>query len=425
MKRILILIIVIVGFFGTIKSEELFTDTLTVAQTEIQNFNADEATQNYLNTMSPEEKEKSDTYFEGGYWLLIVGLIMEIIVAWIFLSLGLSKWIKKLASRFKNINLQNLAYAFMYLLFAYILSIPLNIYTSFFREHKFDLSNMTFGEWLSEDLIGLAMMIVVGSLLLMILYIAIRKVQKSWWIWGSAILTLFLIFAMFVSPVFISPIFNDYKPLEEGEVRDEILSMARANGVPADNVYMFDASKQSSRISANVSGLGSTIRISLNDNLLNQCSIEEIKAVMAHELGHYVLNHIYEMIIYFGLIIFIGFAFINWLFKKAINKYGDKWNVNSIADIGGLPLFLFLFSFYFFIATPVTNNIIRSNEVEADYFGLNTAREPDGFASVAMKLSTYRKINPGKWEEIIFFDHPSGNTRVSTAMKWKAENLEE
>jgi STE24 endopeptidase len=425
MKKIVILIIVVVGFFGTIKSEELVPDTLNVAQTEIQNFNADAATQNYLNTMSPEEKEKSDAYFEGGYWLMIVGLIMEIIVAWIFLSLGLSKWIKKIATRFKKINLQNLAYAFMYLLFAYILSFPLNIYTSFFREHKFDLSNMTFGEWLSEDLIGLAMMIVVGSLLLMALYIAIRKVQKSWWIWGSAILTLFLILAMFVSPIFISPIFNDYKPLEEGEVRDEILSMARANGVPADNVYMFDASKQSSRISANVSGLGSTIRISLNDNLLNQCSIEEIKAVMAHELGHYVLNHIYEMIIYFGLIIFIGFAFINWLFKKVIHKYGDKWGVNSIADIGGLPLFIFLFSFYFFIATPVTNNIIRSNEVEADYFGLNTAREPDGFASVAMKLSTYRKINPGKWEEIIFFDHPSGNTRVSTAMKWKAENLKE
>lgn len=425
MKKIVILILFIVGLTGAIKSEEIDTDTIAVASTEVQAFDTENAIQNYLNTMSPEEKEKSDAYFEGGYWLLIVGLIMEIIVAWIFLSLGLSKWIKKMASRFKNINLQNLAYAFMYLLFAYILSFPLNIYTSFFREHKFDLSNMTFGEWLSEDLIGLAMMIVVGSLLLMVLYIVIRKVQKSWWIWGSAILTLFLIFAMFVSPVFISPIFNDYKPLEEGEVREEILSMARANGVPADNVYMFDASKQSSRISANVSGLGSTIRISLNDNLLNQCSIEEIKAVMAHELGHYVLNHIYEMIIYFGLIIFIGFAFINWLFKKAINKYGDKWGVNSIADIGGLPLFIFLFSFYFFIATPVTNNIIRSNEVEADYFGLNTAREPDGFASVAMKLSTYRKINPGKWEEIIFFDHPSGNTRVSTAMKWKAENLEE
>jgi len=425
MKKILILILFIAGFIGTIKSEELTSDTLVIAQTEIQAFDADNAIQEYLNAMTPEEKEKSDAYFEGGYWLMVVSFILEIIVAWIFLSLGLSKWIKKIASKFRNINLQNLTYAFMYLLFAYILSFPLNIYTSFFREHKFDLSNMTFGEWLSEDLIGLALMIIVGSLLLMALYIVIRKVQKSWWIWGSGILTLFLIISIFIGPVFISPIFNEYKPLEEGEVRDEILSMARANGVPADNVYMFDASKQSSRISANVSGIGSTIRISLNDNLLNQCSVEEIKAVMAHELGHYVLNHIYEMIIYFGLIIFIGFAFINWLFAKAINKYGSKWGITSISDIGGLPLFIFLFSFYFFIATPVTNNIIRSNEVEADYFGLNTAREPDGFASVAMKLSTYRKINPGKTEEVIFFDHPSGNTRVTTAMKWKAENLKE
>ncbi len=400
------------------------TDSTIPEQIKEYHFDTDSAINEYLSVLTAEEKEKSDRYFEGGYWLILIEFLVVLIIAWVFLSLGLSKWIKRIVFKFKNVNVRNLFYTIFYFLFAYLLSFPLNIYVSFFREHRYGLSNMNFGEWLTEDLIGLVLLLIAGSLLIMALYIAIRKVQKNWWIWGSGVLTLFLILTIFIAPVFISPLFNEYKPLEEGKIKDEILSMARANGVPAKNVYQFDASKQSNRISANVSGIGSTIRISLNDNLLNQCSLEEIKAVMAHELGHYVLNHIYEMIIYFSIIIFIGFAFINWVFKKAIAKYGKKWKIDGLSDIGGLPLFILLFSFYFFIATPVTNNIIRSNEVEADYFGLNTAQEPDGFASVAMKLSTYRKINPGKFEEFIFFDHPSGKSRVTVAMQWKSEHLE-
>ncbi len=425
MKKIVILALILYASSSGIFSNTLNNDGISTISPDSSIFNVEESINNYLDLLTPEQKEKSDTYFEGGYWLLLVGFLVEIIVAWIFLSLGLSKWIKRTASRFKNINIQNLSYALFYFLFAYIISFPLNIYSNFFREHKFGLSNMNFGAWLSEDLTGFLITFIILSLLIMLLYIAIRKVQKNWWIWGSGILVVFLIIGMFIGPVFISPIFNDYTPVEDGIVKEKILSMAKANGVPVDNVYQFDASKQSNRISANVSGIGSTIRISLNDNLLNQCSIEEIKAVMAHELGHYVLNHVYEMIIYFSMIIFIGFAFINWLFKKAISKYGQKWNINGLSDIGGLPLFVLLFSFYFFIITPVTNNIIRSNEVEADYFGLNTAREPDGFASVSMKLSTYRKINPGKFEEVFFYDHPSGKTRVTNAMVWKAEHLED
>ncbi len=424
MKRSYLTLIILLFTLIVTNAINSKADLTIQEQTKEFHFDTDSAINRYLSALTIEEKEKSDSYFEGGYWLMIVEFLLELIIAWVFLSLGLSKWIKRILFRFKNVNVKNLFYTIFYLLFAYLISFPLNICVSFFREHKYGLSNMNFGEWLTEDLIGLVLLLIAGSLLIMILFIAIRKVQENWWIWGSGVLTLFLILMIFIAPVFISPLFNDYKPLEEGKIKDEILSMARANGVPAENVYQFNASKQSNRISANVSGIGSTIRISLNDNLLNQCNLEEIKAVMAHELGHYVLNHIYEMIIYFSIIIFIGFAFINWLFKKGVVKYGKKWGVDELSDIGGLPLFILIFSFYFLIATPVTNNIIRSNEVEADYFGLNTAREPDGFASVAMKLSTYRKINPGKFEEFIFFDHPSGKSRVTIAMQWKSEHLE-
>lgn len=258
----------------------------------------------------------------------------------------------------------------------------------------------------------------------MLLYLVMRKNIKHWWILGSGVVIVFLVFLLFIGPVFISPLFNDYIPLEEGEVKEEILSLARANGVPVDNIYQFDASRQSTRISANVSGIGSTIRVSLNDNLVNKCTLPEIKSVMAHELGHYVLNHTYKLVIYLSLIIISGFAFVNIIMKILITRSGEKWGINNISDISSLPLFVLIFSFYILIATPFINNIIRITESEADIFGLNAAREPDGFASVSMKLSEYRKINPGWLEEIIFFDHPSGKTRVMMAMKWKAENIQ-
>ena len=390
-----------------------------------EGFNPNTATQEYLSILTPEQKSKSDSYFEGKYWLMLWNMVYAFVVAWIFLSLGLSRWIKKQALKAKRINVQNLIYIGFYLFFAFLLTLPINIYENFFREHQYNLSNLTFGNWFGEEMISRGLELVFGSLVIMLLYIAIRKAKQNWWIWGGIIALGFLIIGLFIAPVFINPLFNKYKPLPESKLKEEILSLARANGVPTSEVYQFDASKQTNEISANVSGFGNTTRISLNDNLLNTCTPAEIKSVMAHEIGHYVLHHTYKMLLSFGVLIFLGFVFINWSFKKIIKRWGHKWQIKDISDISGLPLFIVLFSLYMFVITPINNSIIRVNEIEADIFGLNAAREPDGFASVAMKLSTYRKIEPGYWEEILFYDHPSGKSRVFSAMKWKAENLGE
>lgn len=389
----------------------------------IEAFDPETATQAYINSMTPEQKEKSDAYFEGGYWLVLWNLLYGIGVAWIFLSKGLSQKIKSIASRVKSVNLQNFLYIAMYFVAAYILSYPINFYEGFYREHHYDLSNLSFGGWMIEELKGLLISLLLGGLLIMGIYSAMRRLKDNWWKWAGGFSFFVLIILFFIGPVFISPLFNTYTSLADERVKESILSMARANSVPVDNVYQFDASKQSDRISANVSGIGSTIRISLNDNLLNRCTPEEVKAVMGHELGHYVLNHVYEGLVYFTVIMFVGFGFVNWSFHKVVNRWGEKWSIKEISDISGLPLFIVLFSVYFFFARPFINSIVRTNEMEADVFGLNAAREPDGFASVAMKLSEYRKIDPGYLEEMLLFDHPSGRTRVNTAMKWKAEQI--
>ncbi len=409
----------------------LYSFPMSAAQTSVKDctivqtlkFDPSSAAQKYFDTQTQENKKRSDAYFEGGYWFLLWDLLSYIIVAVIMLSVGLSNWIKKIAQKFRNTNIQNLIYTALYILFAYVIIFPLNVYKDFIREHQYNLSNLSFSSWFGEDMKSLGLVIVFGSLLIMLIYLIIRKVKRKWWIWGSIVTVIFMFIAVFISPIYIAPLFNDYKPLPEGTLKNEILSLARANGVPASEVYQFNASKQSNRISANVSGFASTIRISLNDNLLNQCTTSEIKAVVGHEIGHYVMHHIGIELIFIGLIIFMGYYLIDWLFDHLVRKFGTKWGIKELSDIGSLPLLLLLFVLFSFIITPIDNNISRTLETEADYYGLNAAGEPDGFASVAMKLSTYRKINPGRWEEIIFYDHPSGKTRVLNAMKWKAEHL--
>ena len=119
---------------------------------------------------------------------------------------------------------------------------------------------------------------------------------------GTGITIAGLALVILIQPVYLAPLTNSYTPLPDGPVRTAVLSMARANGVPADNVYLVDASKQSDRISANVAGILGTTRIALNDNLMKQ-PVDEVRAVMAHELGHYVLNHIWKMLLAFSLIV--------------------------------------------------------------------------------------------------------------------------
>jgi STE24 endopeptidase len=301
----------------------------------------------------------------------------------------------------------------------FIVSLPLVIYRGFVREHDYGLSNLSFAGWFNEQLIGLGVELVLGTLGIALIYLVIRKAPKTWTLWGSVAGLGMLGFVFMIAPVFINPLFNEYTPLEEGPLKARILSLARANGVPAEEVYQFDASVQSTRISANVSGLFGTTRISLNDNLLNRTSPASIEAVMGHEMGHYALNHSQKMLVSFGILMVIGFTFVRWAFERVNRR---SWGIRGVSDIAGLPLVFALFSAYLFLITPITNSIIRINEVEADIYGLNASRQPDGFSEAILGLSEYRKMQPGYWEEVIFFDHPSGYNRIHMSMQWKMEN---
>jgi STE24 endopeptidase len=385
------------------------------------------ATEVYVAKLTPEQIAKSDSYFEGGYWLILWSFLLTAGLSLILLTTGLSAWMRNFAERTVRLPigeapLRTLVYGAQYFLFMTILSFPLTVYEGFVREQKYGLSNQTFAAWLGEQGIGIAIGAVLGGVAIMILYAILRRVKQAWWIWASVASVALLFLVMALAPVYIAPLFNTYHTLDDPQIRDPILSLARANEIPAQQVYVFDASKQSKRVSANVSGALGTMRISLNDNLLDRCSLASVKAVMAHEMGHYVMNHVYKGLIEMGLVLTVGFGFCAWAFDRIVARRGAAWGVRSIADPAGLPLIVLLLSTYMFVMTPVTNTITRTEEIEADAFGLNAAGEPDGFADASLMLSEYRKMHPGKWEEIVFYDHPSGYNRILMAMTWKAEH---
>jgi STE24 endopeptidase len=398
----------------------------SLAAAHAQGFDPNAATEAYLATLSDAARAKSDAYFEGGYWLLLIDAAYAAGVALILLFTRLSAGMRSVAESIMPWRwLQTFLYAAMFIVVTAALTFPLTMYEGFTREHEYGMSNQTFEAWFSEFGIGLAVSVVMTSIFITVIYAIVRSAPRTWWIWGTAATAVLMAVAIMLAPIYISPLFNDYKPMADGDLKQQILSMARASGVPADNVYVVDQSRQTKRISANVQGLFGTTRISLNDNLLERSTPAEVKSVMGHEIGHYVLGHVFELIVYFSLVAGIGFAFVQWGFHALHRAFGGMWGVRDITDPAGLPIALLLFSVYGLVATPVQNTIVRSNEAEADIYGLNAAREPDGFATIALKLSEYRKISPTPLEEFIFFDHPSGRSRISMAMHWKAENMNE
>ena len=379
------------------------------------------ATRAHLAQQTPAEKARSDAYFEGGYWLDLWTFLWAVAVYFVLLHTGASARMRALAERLPSRPLQVAAYWVQFVLAVAVMSFPLTLYRDFVREHQYGLSNLTFGAWMGELGKRLIIGAILGGIAMIILYAVLRRLPRTWWLWGAVATIAFFVFFIVIVPVAIVPVFNSPKRLTDERVVAPILSLARASGIEAKDVWEVDASKQSKRISANVSGLLGTERITLNDNLLNRASLPEIEAVMGHEMGHYVLNHIYKFLVQIGIVVVIGFALLKLVFERLRVRY-PRWQVRGIDDPAGLPLAALLLTAYLFVLTPGFNTVVRVQEYEADLYGLNASAQPDGFAQVALKLGEYRKLDPTPFEEFFFYDHPSGRTRIYTAMRWKAEH---
>lgn len=431
MRRLFLLLIVLLAalsaaFSQTTKAFPSAADISTPPAAQTRPLDVKAAVDAYLALVPAEARARSNSYFEGGYWFILWNFLFGAVVALALLNTTFSARMRDSAERITRFRfLQTFFYWIEYLLLISLVGLPLTIYEGFFRERQYGLMNQSFGDWLRQQMIGLVVGALLGGLLVTALFGIVRRLPRTWWIWGSAVSVVFLVISILIGPVFISPLFNKYTKLKDERVRQPILALARANGIPATDVWEVDASRQSNRVSANVSGFLGTERITLNDNLLRRCSLEEIAPVMGHEMGHYALNHIFKDILFFTLEALLFFGFLRWSLEWTLARWGAKWQIRGIGDTAVLPLVMLLASVFGFVMTPVNNSWTRAQEYEADLFGINASRQPDGEAKVDLMLGEYRKLDPSPLEEIIFFDHPSGRTRITAAMRYKAEHMDD
>ncbi len=388
-------------------------------------FDVDAATEAYMGMMPPAAVARSNAYFEGGYWLVLWDFLYGAAISLVLLNLRWSARMRDLATRITRFRwLQPLPYAVLYTVVVAVLGFPLEYYENYVREHKYGMATQTFGPWMGDELKALLVSLVISAIAMVGLFAIVRRFPKTWWIWGAGATLCLMVILIAIGPVYLQPIFNTPQKLEDPKITTPILRMAHANGIPTNDVWQIDASRQTTRMSANVSGFGKTMRITLNDNLIHRGSPEEIQAVMGHEMGHYVLNHIPKAIMFFVIVIALSFAYLFWGIKWALSRWGERWQIQSIGDPAVVPLVVLLVAILSFVSTPINNTFVRVQEKEADMFGLNASRQPDGFAQAAIHLGEYRKMRPGPIEEFVFYDHPSGYNRIHSAMVWKSQNLD-
>ena len=386
-----------------------------------QGFDPAAATAAYLSALTPLEHAKAQAYTQGGHWLLLWGALVSVLVGWLILRSGILVRVRaRVEAGGPRPALAVAAVVVVAGVVEFVLGLPWASYARWSRESQYGLTSQAYGGWLGEQAMMLAIGTVRSLIVLSLVYLLIRRAPKTWWLWSGGVVSIVFIFGLVIAPVLIEPLFNDYRPAPPGPVRDAIVAMAKANGVPSDKIVIYDGSKQSNRYTANVSGLFGSARIAMSDVMFKKdADLAEVKGVVGHEMGHYVEGHVFIMAGEFGLLAFIAFFLIDRLYPHVLRLTGAK-GVGPISDPAGYPVISMTLSVLVLLGTPILSSLTRIGEAQADTYSLEHVNEPDGLAKALVKTIEYRAATPSRLEEVIFYSHPSVGSRVRRAMDWKA-----
>jgi STE24 endopeptidase len=373
----------------------------------------------------PADEPRAVSYAHGGYLLFAAGVLWSILLLCAFVSLGVGVKLERLAAKVTaSPNGQAAIVAALLTVAFFAGTFPLRFYRGFLREAHYGFASQTLRSWLGDEGKALLVETILQAILITLLFLALRRLGRRFWIVGSAIVVLYLVVVLAAGPVFIAPLFNTFEPLRDADLRGEILELARTHGIPADEVYEMDASRQSTHNNAYVAGLLGTERIVLFDTMLRHFSRREIRFIMAHEMGHYLLNHVWKYVAFASIFITAGLWLVDRVTRRLIARHPGL-GVASVAQPAVLPLALLILNLTALPALPALTGFSRYQEHEADRLGLEITRDPEAAASVFIKFGRYDlgeyEVNP--WIEAILFSHPSLGGRIRYAQEF-ARSLE-
>lgn len=378
------------------------------------------ATARYIDSLGPAALQKAHDYTVGKEWMLLWTLIVAAVVTWLIVRSGiLDRLSEKIAERRKNLRAFLISLLFFFV--SAVLTLPWTLYESYFHEKGYGRTSQPLGDFLGQLALSTLISSVITAVFMIGVYWLMRRAGRRWWLWSGALTAIVLAFLMLLAPVLFEPLFNKYEPVPPGQVRDAVVSMAERAGIPPDQVFMYDGSRQSNNFTANAGGVGSTARVAISDVAFKNASIDEVRAVTGHEIGHYVLKHTWWGILLFSIFAIVLFWLADRLYPRFARAFGTA---AALSDPRSVPVLIFMVSFFALLASPFLNSLGRTVETQADLYSLQTENRPDALASALVKTAEYRYPRPAKLEEIIFYDHPSVENRVRMAMEWKAAHPE-
>lgn len=383
---------------------------------------------------APEEKPRSDDkrfevqvtdemrrHSRIGDTLYFVGTAWSFGVLVLLLATGLSRRLRDVAARVtKKPFVLAMVYIVFFTLAVAVLEFPLTYYSGFVVPHQFDLTEQSFGSWMGDMLKGLAVSLVIGSVIGALALLAIRKFQR-WWVvlWLSTVPLIILM--VIIQPIVLDPLFNKFEPLQDQVLKQKLLDLASRAGIEGGRVYQVNKSKQTKTMNAYVTGIGPTNRIVMWDTLLAKMNHDEVLGVMGHEMGHYVMKHIWKTLAFLlavsVIVFYLGYRF----YEPGLRRWGSRWGVTERGDPASLPWLLLVASAISFLLSPVISGYSRSQEHAADMFALEVTHLNEPFATAFVKMAEDSKRDPSPHPIIKFwrYTHPPIAERIPFALQYK------
>lgn len=335
----------------------------------------------------PEPTPKALSYYRSGNVLWVVnniwGLLIPVLILFAGLSARIRDWAQHLGRKwFFTIGLYFIAFTVI----VFLIDLPLSYYQGYVRQHAYGLSNQTFGKWAQDEVTGLVVGLVGGVLFLWVPYLLLKKSPRRWWLYTGLLAIPFIVLVSLVAPIWIDPLFNTFGPMQDKTLEADILRLAERAGIEGSRVYEVAKSEDTNAVNAYVAGVGTTKRIVLWDTILAKLNREQLLVVMGHEMGHYVLGHIWKLILSLSALIILALYAVHRTAGWLIARYRNRFGFSELSDVASLPLIIVLFGMASLVVTPVALAIQRHFEHEADRFGLEITQDNYGAATAFVKL---------------------------------------
>ena len=347
-------------------------------------------------------------------FLFFIATPFEWLLYFVILITGTSRLFAGVDTEKKWAIWRNASYVFLLSLLLFVLQFPLDFYR-YSLSKSYGISTQLFSSWMRDNVIDFWMSFGMSVIIFTVLYWLIKKSPKRWWLSAWALTVPFSLFLMFIQPVVIDPIYNDFTPLKDKALEEKILSLAAQANIPSEHVYEVNMSEKTNALNAYVTGIGENSRIVLWDTTLNRLTDEEILFIMAHEMGHYVVKDVYLNITVYLLMTLIGLWLIAKIMPRVIHCYGSLLNIKRMSNIHSLPLFLLISSFLLFFSSPLSNAVSRYQEVRADDYAMELIDNPEVAVSTFQQLTKVglSEVNPPALVKWFRYTHPPMLERIN------------